>query len=43
MTKLTDVDKREHDTAEKCQICFKEFNDPRNRNLRDHCHYTGLY
>ena len=29
--------------AENCHIYFKEFNDPRNRKLRDHCHYTGLY
>ena len=43
MTKLTDVLKREHETAEKCHICLKEFNDPRNRKIRDHCHYTGLY
>ena len=43
MTKLTDVLKREHDAAEKCHICLKEFNDPRNRKVRDHCHYTGLY
>ena len=43
MTKLTYVQKREHDAAEKCHICLKEFNDPRNRRVRDHCHYTGLY
>ena len=43
MTKLTDVLKREHEAAEKCHICLKEFNDPRNRKVRDHCHYTGLY
>ena len=42
MTKLTDVLKKEHETAEKCHICLKEFNDPSNRKVRDHCHYTGL-
>ena len=43
MTRLTDVLKREHEAAEKCHICLKEFNDPRNRKVRDHCRYTGLY
>ena len=43
MAKLTDVRKREHEAAEKCHICLKEFNDPRNRKVRDHCYYTGLY
>ena len=43
MTKLTDVLKREHETAEKCHVCLKEFNDPKNGKVRDHCHYTGLY
>ena len=43
MIKLTDVLKREHETAEKCDICFKEFNDPRNKKVRDHCYYPGLY
>ena len=42
MTKLTDVLEKEHETAEKCHICLKEFNDPSNRKVRDHCHYTGL-
>ena len=42
-TRRTDVLKREHEAAEKCHICLKEFNDPRNRKMRDHCHYTGLY
>ena len=41
--KLTDVLKREHEAAENCHICLKKFNDPRNRKVRDHCHYTGLY
>ena len=43
MTKLTDLLKREHEPAEKCHICLKEFNDPKNRKVRDNCHYTGLY
>ena len=43
MTKLTDVLKTEHKAVEKCHICLKEFNDPRNRKARNHCHYTGLY
>ena len=43
MAMLIDVLKREHEAAEKCHICLKEFNDPENRKVRDHCHYTGLY
>ena len=43
MTKLTDMLKREHEAAEKCFICLKEFNDPKNKKVRDHCHYTDLY
>ena len=39
----TDVLTREHEAAEKCHICLKEFNDRRNRKVRDHYHYTGLY
>ena len=38
-----DVLKREHEAAEKCHICLKQFNDPRNRKVRDQCHYTSLY
>ena len=41
MTKPTVVLKREHEAAERCHICLKEFNDPRNRTVRDH--YIGLY
>ena len=40
---LADVQKRGHETAGKCHICLKEFNNPKNKNVRDHCHYTGLY
>ena len=43
MIKLTDVLKREHEAAEKCHICLKEFNNPNNKKVRDHCYYTGLY
>ena len=43
MTELTDVLKREHKAVEKCHICLKEFNDPKNKKVRDHCHYTNLY
>ena len=43
MTGLTDVLKREHKAAGKCHICLKEFNEPKNKKVRDHCHYTGLY
>ena len=35
--------KRGHEAAEKCHICLKKFNDPQNKKVRDHCHYTGLY
>ena len=43
MIKITDMLKREHEAAEKCHICLKEFNDPKNRKVRDHCHYIGEY
>ena len=43
MTKFTDVLKREHEAAEKCYICLREFNDLMKNKMRDHCHYTGLY
>ena len=43
MIELTDVLKREHKAAEKCHICLKEFNYPKNRKVRYHCHYTGLH
>ena len=43
MTRLTDIEEREHKAAEKCHICLKEFNDPRNKKVRDRCHYTGLH
>ena len=43
MIELTDALQREHKAAEKCHICVKEFNDPKNKKVRDHCHHTGLY
>ena len=43
MTRLTDESKREHEAGEKCHICLKEFNDLKNKKVRDHCHYTGEY
>ena len=43
MIELTNALKREHEAAEKFHICLKEFNDPKNKKVRDHCHYTGLY
>ena len=42
-TGLTNASKREHKTAEKCHICLKEFNDLKNKKVRDNCRYTGLY
>ena len=38
MTELTDVLKKEYEVAEKCHICFKEFNNHEHRKIRDHCH-----
>ena len=35
--------KSEHETAEKCDIYLKEFDDPRNKKVRDHCQYTVSY
>ena len=35
--------KREHEAAEKCHICLKEFNNSQNKKVGDHCHYAGLY
>ena len=43
MIELSDVLKKEHKVAERCHVCLKEFNDPQNKKVRDHCHYTGLY
>ena len=43
MTEPTNSLKRKHEAAEKCHACLKEFNNPKDRKVRDHCHYTGLY
>ena len=43
MIELSNVLKKEHKAAEWCHICLKEFNDPQNKKVRDHYHYTGLY
>ena len=43
MIELSDVLKRGHKAVERCHICLKEFNDPQNKMVRDHCHYIGLY
>ncbi|XP_057305351.1 uncharacterized protein LOC130642280 [Hydractinia symbiolongicarpus] len=41
---LTEILKKEHDSATSCHICMKSFyNDGYSRKVRDHCHYTGLY
>ena len=43
MIELSDVVKREDEAAEKCHILLKEFNNPKNKKVRDHCYDTGLY
>ena len=43
MTEFTDALKRKHKASEKSHIYLKEFNDPKNKKVRGHCHYTGLY
>ena len=43
MIKHTDVQKREQEAAEKCHICLKEFDNSKNRKVRDYCHYTAEY
>ena len=42
MIPLTNSQMKEHNRSEKCHICFKGFTD-KDRKVRDHCHYTGLY
>ena len=34
---------KEHETVEKCHICLKEIDNPKDRKVRDYSHYTGLY
>ena len=42
MNKLTNEQTVEFVTAKECHICFKKFS-PKDRTVRDHCHYTGKY
>ena len=42
MEKLTKEQTVEFVTAKECHICFKKFS-PKDRKVRDHCHYTGKY
>ena len=34
---------RKENTRQQKSVCLKEFNDPKNRKVRDHCHYNDLY
>ena len=42
MDKLTNEENVEFITAKECHICFKKFS-PKDRKVRDHCHYTFKY
>ena len=42
MDKLIKEQNVEFVTAKECHICFKKFS-PKDRKVRDHCHYTGKY
>ena len=42
MVKLTKSQEKEYDNSKVCHICFKPF-EGKDRNVRDHCHYTGMY
>ena len=42
MGPLTKKQWNKYKKATKCHICYKPFTQT-NRNVRDHCHYTGLY
>ena len=42
MDKLTKEQNVEFVTAKECYICFKKVS-PKDRKVRDHCHYTGKY
>ena len=35
--------KRENEAVEKCHVSLKNFNNLKNKKVRDHCHDTGLY
>ena len=42
MDKLTKEQTVKFVTAKECHICFNKFS-PKDREVRDHCHYTGKY
>ena len=42
MGPLTKKQWKKYKKATKCHICYKPFTQT-NLNVRDHCHYTGLY
>ena len=42
MDKVTKEQNIEFITAKECHICFKKFS-PKERKVRDHCHYTSKY
>ena len=42
MVKLTKSQEKEYYDSRKCHICYKSFED-KDRKVRDHCHYTGMY
>ena len=42
MEPLTKRQWKKYKHATKCHICYNPFT-PRDPNVRDHCHYTGLY
>ena len=42
MDKLTKEQTVEFVTAKECHICLKKFS-PKDKKVRDHCHYTGKY
>ena len=35
--------KKVHEATKNCDNCLKGFNDPEDKNVRDYCHYVGLY
>ena len=42
MEPLTKSQVKKYNQARKCHICFGPFK-PKDREVRDHCHYTGKY
>ena len=43
MIPLTPKEWRRHNSATKCHICKREYMDPKNAKVKDHCHYTQKY